>query len=338
MNYKNLNKFILICLIIIITFIFFNKFLKRNINENYQGINTNSFFEELERRKIKYDKDNKIIYINGKDIQFKQHFNTNEAVINAKNKITTSQILSKNNIPIPKFVEIDLSLNVNEIIDKIEKNNIKYPIVMKPINGTFGKDVYTDIDTKNEIEITIKELKKYGKVVVEEQIDGDCYRIFVFNGKVLDIIKREKPYIIGDGYHTIKELIEERNQENLKMNLLQINNISNILIKKQGYSFESVPPVGKKIIISNVINMHNGARISRIPISNVPKENIELFIKVNKVMNIMCSGIDYLSNDITVPYYKNNSKILEVNGTPDTEIHFKIKGLNIFEKIIDTFI
>ena len=139
-------------------------------------------------------------------------------------------------------------------------------------------------------------------------------------------------------YNTVKKLIEIRNIENLNMNLLPINNVSELLIKKQGYNFDSIPLYGQKIIISNVINMHNGARISRISIENIPKENIDLFINVNKAMDITCSGLDYLSNDITIPYYINNSKILEVNGTPDTEIHGKIKGLNIFEKIINTFL
>lgn len=330
--------FILISIIFICIFIFINNILKNNITENYQGINTNSFYDELDKKNIKYNKENKTININGKDIQYKQHFNSITSVKNAKNKIITSQILSKNNIPIPKFVEIDLSLNIDDIIKKINNNHINYPIVMKPINGTFGKDVITDIENKNELEIAIQNLKKYGNITVEEQIDGDCYRIFVFNNKVLDVIKREKPYIIGDGYNTIKNLIEIRNKENLNMNLLPINNVSELLIKKQGYNFNSIPSYGQKIIISNVINMHNGARISRIPIDNIPKENIDLFINVNKAMDITCSGLDYLSNDITVPYYKNNSKILEVNGTPDTEIHGKIKGLNIFEKIINTFI
>lgn len=330
--------YIITCICIIILFIIINKFLKNNVMENYQGINTNLFFTELDKRNINYDKEKKTIDINGTQIEYKQHFNSIESVKNAKNKVITSNILLKNNIPIPKFVEINLLDNINTILNKILENDIKFPIVMKPINGTFGKDVYTDISNIDEMNYAINNLKKYGHITVEEQIEGDCYRIFVFNDKVLDVIKREKPFITGDGQHTINQLIQFRNEENIKMDLLPINNVSDILIKKQGYLIDNILPDNKKIVISNVINMHNGARISRIPIKDIPKENIELFINVNKAMKIKCSGLDYLSNDVTIPYYKNNSKILEVNGTPDTEIHGKIKGLNIFDKIINTFI
>ena len=205
---------------------------------------------------------------------------------------------------------------------------------MKPINGTFGIDVITDIETTDELADSINTLKKYKEILLEEQVQGDCYRIFVFNDVVIDIIKREKPYVFGDGKHTIKELIDMRNKEQLKLELIETNNISDLFIKKQGYEMKDVPEIKKKVFISNVINMHNGARIFRIPIESVPQKNLDLFVKVNKTMKIYCSGLDYMSNDITIPYDKNNSYILEVNGTPDTEIHTKIKGFNFFEKVV----
>jgi cyanophycin synthetase len=325
---------IIIYLCIIIFYYCLNKYL--NIKENYEGIVSDNFFKELDKRNIEYNKDDKSLILDGNKIIFKNHFNSKESTINAKNKVITSNILSSNNIPIPKFVEIDLSLNLDEINEILKKKNIKYPVVMKPINGTFGIDVITDIDNINEMKNAIELLKKYKKVILEQQISGDCYRIFVFNNKVIDVIKREKPFIIGDNIHTINELIELRNQENIDMGLLPIKNVSKLLINKQGYSMESILKKGDKVIISNVINMHNGARINRIPLKKIPPENIELFIKVNKVMDIKCSGLDYLSNDITIPYHYDNSKILEVNGTPDTEIHNKIAGFNFFEKLIDS--
>ena len=107
-------------------------------------------------------------------------------------------------------------------------------------------------------------------------------------------------------------------------------------MKKQGFVLTDVPPKDEKIFISNVINMHNGARIARIPIESIPQKNIDLFLKVNKAMDINCSGLDFLSDDITVEYDVNNAHILEVNGTPDTEIHQKIDGYNFFEKFVSS--
>lgn len=324
-----------ILIIIFILFITINKFLEKKINENYTGLTTDSFFEEIRKKKYEIDYYNKLIIYNDKKISYDKHFNTLESRDTAKNKIETSTILKNAGIPVPKFIKIDLSNNIDEIKKNIKNKNISYPVVMKPINGTFGIDVVTDIETTDELSDSIDTLKKrYKEILLEEQVEGDCYRIFVFNDKVIDIIKREKPYIYGNGKNTIKELIAIRNKEQIQLELIETNNISELFIKKQGYKMNDIPDKKNKIYISNVINMHNGARIFRIPIDSVPKKNINLFIKVNKAMKIYCSGLDYMSNDITVPYDKNNSYILEVNGTPDTEIHTKIVGFNFFEKVV----
>lgn len=325
-------------LIIFTLFYFTNIFLKKHIWENYEGIECNSFFQELNKKKYEIDYNNKTVSFNNKKISYEKHFNTDLAIQNAMNKITTSTILSKNNIPVPKFIEIDLSLSPNEIEKIIKKKGIKYPIVMKPIDGTYGRDVMTDMETLDELTDTCNYFleRKYKSVILEEQIPGDCYRIFVFNNHVIDVIKREKPYIIGNGYDTIHKLIEKRNREQINLKLFETKNISKIVIQKQGYSFDDILPLNYKIYISNVINMHNGARISRIPLDNIPQKNIDLFINVNKSMKITCSGLDYLSEDITIEYDQNNSKILEVNSRPDTEIHRKMKDFNFFEKLTNS--
>lgn len=326
---------IIIFLIIFLCFYLLNNILKKKMNENYTGIITSDFYNEIDKKEYIIDKDNRTVTYNGKTISYNKHFNSDQSIINARDKFITSEILSKNNIPIPLYLKIDLSSSVENIQKQIKNAFINYPIVIKPINGTFGIDVMTDIETKEELNDTINLLKtKYKDAMLEEQISGDCYRIFVFNNNIIDVIKREKPYVIGDNINNIKQLIDLRNIEQKKMDLMEVKNISEIVIRKQGYHLTSIPSIGEKIYISNVINMHNGARISRIPIEKIPKKNLDLFLKVNKVMDITCSGLDFLSDDITIEYNVNNGRILEVNGTPDTEIHQKIKNYNFFEKIV----
>ena len=329
--------FIIMFITILFIFYLLNNLLKNKVYENYQGIITNNFYTELEKLGYTVNKDDKTIIYNDKTISYNKHFNSELSIKNANNKIITSSILLKNNIPIPHFLKIDFSDSSNIIYDNILKSNIKFPVVIKPINGTFGIDVMTDIETFEELDETISFLKtKYKDAMLEEQISGDCYRIFVFNNKIIDVINREKPYIIGNGTNTVSQLIDIRNEEQDTLNLLRIKNVSELYLKKQGFILTDIPPIDKKIFISNVINMHNGARIARIPVESIPQKNIDLFLKVNKAMDINCSGLDFLSDDITIEYDVNNGHILEVNGTPDTEIHQKIDGYNFFEKFVSS--
>ena len=348
MNLSKINALYIIILILtlLIIFISLNNILKFYTVENYTSLSTNLFLDEMRNNGYIIDvQNNTVKYCKKNDNDcitksYKKHFNSIEAIKLVKDKFKTSSLLIKNNIPVPKFAKIDSNDNVKNIITTMNKTDIYFPIVLKPINGTFGIDVITNIDNEKELNESIDILKKkYKELMLEEQISGDCYRIFVFNNKVIDVIKREKPYVIGDTIHTVNELIEERNKEQEKMGLFQTKNVSNLFIIKQGYTLDTILEDKVKVYISNVINMHNGARISRIPLETIPQKNIDMFINTNKYLNILCSGLDYLSEDITVEYDKNDSKILEVNGTPDTEIHTKInyneKEDGFFKRVVN---
>ena len=46
-----------------------------------------------------------------------------------------------------------------------------------------------------------------------------------------------------------------------------------------------------------------------------------MFLKVNRVLGMNLSGIDYMANTLTVSHHKQG-KIIEVNGGPDMKIHY----------------
>ena len=110
--------YIYIFIIIILTLIFYliNNLLKKYIKEDYQGIISDSFFEELNKKNYEVDKNNKLIIYNNNKISYDKHFNTVNSIKNAKDKIITSTILSNNNIPIPIILEAKISEYLNLVI------------------------------------------------------------------------------------------------------------------------------------------------------------------------------------------------------------------------------
>jgi cyanophycin synthetase len=331
-------------------------FYRTSSYEHYRGLSKVPEFEDaLERKYTKVDKVEKRVFYckeNVKECQsrsYRYHFNSPESVTFVKDKVATSQKLQLHQLPVPAFFkfkfeehELDQKSALTQLKRQMKFNKISYPIVLKQIHGTFGIDVFTHIED-DESAVKILQLLKdkgYHEIMCEEQIEGDCYRIFIFNKQIIDVICRKAPYVIGDGIHSIQALIAMRNKKQLEEKLFETKNVSETYIQKMGYRLDSILPKGKKLIISTVINMHNGASISRTPISSIPKVNQDIFIKTNEVLDITTSGIDFLSKDITVPYTQNKAKILEVNGTPDTEIHNIVSeeikdGFNIYEKISD---
>ncbi len=366
MNHLNNMLFIILIFILFILLLLWYKKIKYRNVEHYKGLSKVSEFEKmLEKKYTKVDTNEKIVTqctlnskINdvGEEVEeencasksYKYHFNTQDAVKLVKDKIETSTLLQKAGIPVPKFFKFSFTNNMDNIMAletlkrEMNKNKIDYPIVLKQIYGTFGIDVFTHIDNDVKAREILEKLREkgYTELMCEEQIEGHCYRIFVFNNHIIDVIERSAPFIVGDGINDIQSLINMRNKAQLEKGLFKTTNISESYIKDQGYSMTSILPKDKNLIISTVINMHNGANIVRIPIDKLPKENINIFLKTNKVLGITTSGIDFLSKDITVPYNKNNGRILEINGTPDTEIHTIVSkqnkdSFNIYDKISD---
>ena len=345
-----LNMHIFIILFLLFLFLVLASFSISNKKkiEHYTGLMTPNFLNYLIKKKYKIDKKKKYILKCNSDntecrkISFEYHFNSHNNILLCNDKFETNKLLKKNNIPVPNSFLVPLTIKSKEFESLLIENKIKYPLVIKDNNGTFGLNVYTNIDnTKKAMEILKKLSKIRNRALIEEQINGDCYRIFIFNKHIIDIVKREKPYIIGDGIHKIIELINTYNK-NQKKNRLHETKINIDYINQQGYNINSILEKGKKIYITNIINFHNGARVSRVDINSVPQKNLKMFVDICDALDIICIGIDYLSEDITVDYDLNNGKILEINGTPDTEIHTLLNNKtdiiakNFFKNIVDS--
>ena len=332
--------YIIIFIIIIITFFYLINFmLKPKEHMTMKNHRLNKIFNDngyvIDINNFSINKDNIMIkkYSTG-------NFNTYEAHKTAKNKPLTNTIFADNNIPVPQHIIID---NKNKFKFMDDSHIIEFPCVLKPVDGMQGKDVNTFIKNKEQFNNILENLlNKYDKIMMENQVYGDNYRIFVFNNEIMDVIKREQPFIIGNGSKDVETLIVEKNKLQKEKNLFPTNNIDYHFIKTQGYDKNSIVEKDKKVFITNTINFHNGANPVRIDLNSIPQKNKDIFIKAHKLIKLDCSGIDYMSHDITVPYDENDGHIIEINDMVDTKIHVDANNQSqpdfLFKNIYKSFI
>lgn len=233
------------------------------------------------------------------------------------NKYLCKTIMQKNGLPVPKAVEWDYDKSKCKNLNTIF-SNLNFPLVLKPINGQSGNKVYVGLENKshlmNKLGVFLNTKRPF---LIEEQVFGNNYRIFVMNGKVLDIVRRDPPFVVGDGESTILELI----QENKRKNEHGIKKPDWDLIKKQGYTRNMIVPNGQEIIVTLVLHYTNGSNPESLNLQNIHPENIDMFVKANKILNLHVSGIDYMGHDLSVPFTLHNGRILEVNPGPGLDIH-----------------
>ena len=85
-------------------------------------------------------------------------------------------------------------------------------MVVKPQYGNQGRGVTTNLTTREQV------LKAYeaaraeeSTVLVESFAPGDDYRLLVIGGKLIAAARREAAQVVGDGVHTVAELVEIEN-------------------------------------------------------------------------------------------------------------------------------
>ena len=132
---------------------------------------------------------------------------------------------------------------------------LKTPLVVKPTDSDRGEGVSIDIMNEEMLSQAINEALNYSKakkVLVEQQAEGVCHRIFIVNGQLLYAVKRLPRIIIADGKNSIAELSEILKQQSLSAPpwkrdpIIPLDAEALSCIHKAGYNPESIPDQGKK--------------------------------------------------------------------------------------------
>lgn len=190
---------------------------------------------------------------------------SNEAVEICSDKNETKRVLSENGVSVPKGEVFHVDTDVNNI-DQYISTSLNYPVVVKPLDGSYGRGVVTNIQGKNELARAIKLLRvesHSNDIIVEQYIRGEDYRVYIVEDKVIGAIKRTVAHVKGDGVSTVQELIENKNQyrkTNPRLISCQIKTTPETidLLEKVGYSLKSVPKKDEIVILSSKNNISIG--------------------------------------------------------------------------------
>ncbi len=122
-----------------------------------------------------------------------------------------------------------------------------FPVVVKPIQGSLSKHVVCDVRNERELCDAIRVAQMIDReFVLEKFIAGDVYRITIVNQDYVACCLREAPNVVGDGAHTIQELIEIKNgdprrgepdQRNATLHKIRITSRTLSLLEKNGFCF-----------------------------------------------------------------------------------------------------
>lgn len=245
------------------------------------------------------------------------------AVENACDKEITKDLLAAANIPVPKGSVVR---NVEDALEAA--SHIGFPVTVKPLDGNHGRGVTTNIRTAEQLRNGFALALEHGRnVVVEQHYHGKDYRVLVINGRVAAVAERVPAHVVGDGVHTIQELIDIVNADprrgNGHENILSkivLNEHDVEMLHKAGASLTAIPYAGEVVWLRCTANLSTGGTaIDRTDV--IHPENTALMERAARAIGLDIAGIDLIMADISQPIRLNGGGIVEINAAPGFRMH-----------------
>jgi len=260
----------------------------------------------------------------------------------AGDKYLVSRILSEHDLPTAQ--------SANFTIDQFEKatgyfERSRKPVVIKPRRGTSGgTGITARVSSLMLFEKAFYLASFYDRyVMVEEFVEGENIRLLVLNNQLLSAVRRVPAYVIGDGHHSIRKLIDitNRKRESSKTypRLWPISKNSDLYntLRQQHLSLNHVPAKNERIYVKTVCNGHQGGIVEEVTRSVHP-DFIQLSVQALKHCKVAFGGIDFITTDISKPFREAGGIINEINTTPSFYGHYQATNQSEVEDAAGKFL
>ncbi|EPH99844.1 glutamate--cysteine ligase/gamma-glutamylcysteine synthetase [Enterococcus faecalis 13-SD-W-01] len=245
-----------------------------------------------------------------------------------ENKIVTKKVLEKAGFRVPKGAEFTSMEEALRAYPRFEKQ----AFVVKPKSTNYGlgitifKEGAAFDDYRTGLKLAFDE---DSAVLVEEFLPGTEYRFFVIDGKTKAILLRIPANVVGDGIHTVEELVNDKNQDPLRgtnhrapLELIQLGELEQLMLKEQGLTTASIPEKEQIVYLRENSNISTGG--DSIDVTDEFSEAYkEIAEKAVIALGAKISGIDLIIPDKEVDPSTTPEAygIIEANFNPAMHMH-----------------
>ena len=243
----------------------------------------------------------------------------------AQDKELTRSLLYSIGVPVPEGRPVE---NADEAWQAATE--IGLPVVVKPQYGNQGRGVATNLRTREQVLAAYVAAREQGaSIIVEKHALGGDYRLLVIGNKLIAAAQRQPAQVIGDGVHTISELVDEVNLDPRRgedhatcLSKIPLDTVSLGVIAEQGFTVDSVPPTGQVVLIRRNANLSTGGTAADIT-EQVHPAVAARAIEAARMIGLDVAGVDVVCEDIRRPLEEQGGVIVEVNAAPGLRMHLQ---------------
>ena len=265
------------------------------------------------------------------------------SILAMENKVVTKQILDEHGIRVPKGLDYTDSTMAKAYFQYFKDK----AVVIKPKSTNFGLGI-TIIKNNDDVRIFERAIDiafdADQSILIEEFIDGKEFRIFVMNDEVVGILHRVPANVTGNGSHSIRELVVEKNKDPLRgkgyhtpLEKIQLGEAELMFLKAQNKDFDTIPLENETVFLRENSNISTGGDSIDFT-DDIPESYKKIAVKAAQALNVKITGLDMIIPDYTQEASTDNYAIIELNFNPAIHIHchpYKGENRKLNEKLLD---
>ena len=245
------------------------------------------------------------------------------AVEIASDKEETNRILGELGLPVPRQRVVRTAEAA-----AIAAERLGYPVVVKPLDANHGRGVSLDLRNSDAVRAAFEKAREHARsVVIENFLTGFDHRMLVIGGELVAVAKRVPGHVIGDGAHTIAELVDIVNSDPRRgighekvLTRIELDPQAERLMADQGATRDTVLPKDKLFYLRGTGNLSTGG--TAIDLTDVVHpDNREMAIRAAKAIGLDVCGVDFITPDIRESHREVGGGICEVNAAPGFRMH-----------------
>jgi cyanophycin synthetase len=245
------------------------------------------------------------------------------AVELASDKEETNKILAGLGLPVPQQ---ELVQSETQAVRAARR--IGFPVVTKPYNGNHGRGISIRLSSDEEVAHGFAVAREHSRsVVVESFLEGDDHRLLVVNGQLVAATRRTPGHVVGDGEHSVTQLIEIVNQDPRRgvghekvLTRLELDAQAVKMLERAGLDAHCVPAAGQVVYLRSTANLSTGGTATDVT-DVIHPDNREMAERAVRAIGLDVGGVDFLSKNITESYRAIGGGICEVNAAPGFRMH-----------------
>jgi len=247
-----------------------------------------------------------------------------EAAHIADDKFLTHAALQSADVPVLQTFRCETTQQAHEAAQSLIHVGKQY--VVKPLDSGHGQGITVKLHTLEQLPEALAYARQYADIVLIQQYQQSPIdlRVLCINYKVVAVLERIPARVIGDGTQTVRQLIEQQNQQRgaqytADLSVIPVDRAVHYL----GDAIYDIPPEGEIVTVLGLANIGLGGE-GRDVTNATPTWLIDMAEQAARALRLPVCGVDFLVAQqpaLNLTAEALQPSVTEVNKCPSLFMH-----------------